>query len=119
MRLNWKTIPKFVITLPRLEQRQAKTQKELSKFGIEFQFFYGIDKNTLQDDEVIKGSKGAMACALSHQALMNYALNEGFDRIVVMEDDVKLCHDFNERISYIEKNCPDFDMFMLGPCTLR
>jgi len=83
-------------------------------------FFDAIDRNDVALPELSPktdnkfNALGAYACMMSHLILMKMALENKEDAIVVFEDDVIICEDFNARIRYIERSGVDFDMFLLG-----
>lgn len=98
--------------------------REFMRLGLRVEFFDAVDRNDLVLPELSpkKGSDaaheynalGAYACMMSHVGLMKMALLENHEAIVVFEDDVTLCEDFNDRIGYIERTGVDFDMLLLG-----
>src|ERR1700712_5389441 len=94
----------LVITLERAIERQEQVKKQLS--GLSFNFFYGIDKQNLNWDQIIqervyddeKAKKlnrygkgmilGHLACALSHRSVYEHVLEKGYKRVLIFEDDV-------------------------------
>ncbi len=96
----------YVLTLDRDVARQEHIRSELD--GIDYRFFKGIDKLNLDDKEVLVDgtydddkhhrlqrskrslSIGEVACALSHRAIYEDAVENNHERILVLEDDVKL-----------------------------
>ena len=50
----------------------------------------------------------------SHLALLKEARIRGEEVIMVMEDDIIVCDDFQDRIKYIESTGVEFDYFALG-----
>ena len=93
----------FVITLHRSEDRHAKINKHFA--GVDFEYFYGVDKQNLSYDELVanniynparakkmhRNSKemqfGHIACSMSHKELYKHILEKGYERVLVMEDD--------------------------------
>ena len=83
----------FVITIKRANDRQADVTKQLE--GLPFDFFYGVDKQTLHWDRIIEEKVyddvkarqlnrygkgmivGHIACALSHRKLYEHILENG------------------------------------------
>lgn len=94
----------FVVTLYRATERQLKIKKELS--GLNYEFFYGIDKrdNTIEEvkdkniyDEAASmhlartGSKmtlGNICCSLSHCKIYESTINNNWQKVLIFEDDV-------------------------------
>lgn len=93
----------IVITLERASGRQAKLRERLE--GLNFDFFYGVDKHQLSWEKVHsqglyddrkarqlnrwgKGMiLGHIACSLSHRNLYQHILDQGYRRVLVFEDD--------------------------------
>ncbi|MGE5106602.1 MAG: glycosyltransferase family 25 protein [Sphingobacteriales bacterium] len=99
----------FVITLERATERQEQIKKRLE--GLNFNFFYGVDKLQLNLKQLIneniydeaeakrldrygKGMVlGHVACALSHRKLYEHILRLGYKRALIFEDDVVPLYD--------------------------
>ena len=94
----------FVITIRRAVERQSEVAQHLE--GLPFDFFYGVDKQSLHWESIIeekiyddaksrqlnrygKGMiMGHIACALSHRKLYEHILDKGYKRVLIFEDDV-------------------------------
>lgn len=94
----------YILTISRGRERQEKLKNELK--GLNFNFFYGVDKNDLQLDKLIsqnvyneaaaikmqryhrKMTLGEIACSLGHRAIYEDALKNGYSKILVLEDDI-------------------------------
>jgi len=94
----------FVITLERAKDRQMQVSRQLE--GLPFDFFYGVDKQQLDRDQLInenvyddvrakelnrygKGMVlGHIACALSHRKLYEHIVAMGYKKVMIFEDDV-------------------------------
>lgn len=121
--MNFDSIPKYCISLKDSERR-AYISLEFKKAGInDVCFFDAINKNDLTvpagspkikiDGEYL--AKGILACMMSHVSLIKEAKKLNLPCIVIFEDDCIFCDDFQERISYIQKNIPEnWDMITLG-----
>ena len=120
MQLNFKTIPKYCISLERSKERRVHVLREFMRVGLRVEFFDAVDRKDLILPELSPkisnpyNALGALGCMMSHLGLMRAALSEGKEAIVVFEDDAIICEDFNDRIGYIERTGVDFDMFLLG-----
>ena len=95
----------FVITLERSANRQAHINKVLH--GLNYQFFFGADKNNFSIKELeekniynevlaVKHHRynkpmnaGQIGCALSHKHIYEEILKEGYERTLILEDDVE------------------------------
>lgn len=124
MKLEFKSIPKFCISLKRSQVRRDHVTKEFEKFDIHNVSFYdAIDKNNLIVPELsakrkIEGDAGNMpgilACMMSHVELIKRARTMKMKMICIFEDDVIFCDDFKDRIAYLETLDLEFDMLLLG-----
>lgn len=94
----------FVITLHRSADRHEKINKHLA--SVEFEYFYGVDKLDLTMEELIRTSVydpvkakkmhrnskemylGQVACSLSHRKLYHHILEKGYEKVLIMEDDM-------------------------------
>lgn len=121
----------YVLTLQRAGDRQRRVEKELA--GLKYQFFYGVDKHHLDMDQVMKDgiyddvshqklkrthrsmSLGEVACALSHRAIYQDIVDNGYQKALILEDDVQpnlhCNHHFRESLATLPK---DWDLLMLG-----
>lgn len=100
----------YVITLKRAVERQEKVNNHLK--GVDFEYFYGIDKQDLDLDDLqarfiyspTKAKKmhrngkgmilGHIACSLSHRELYKKILESGHEKVLIMEDDFVPNHTF-------------------------
>lgn len=123
----------FVILL-KSDQERVKHVTQLieanSNYDLKFTIFQAIDGGNLTTDKMkeyvkkgfvnknyrinqtlkIQYYKGQIGCALSHYLLWEYGLKKGIDNLVVIEDDVILCHRFADRIREVIKLLPsDYD----------
>lgn len=93
----------FVITLERATGRQQRVRERLA--GLDYRFHLGMDKRLLDparraaegyDEEADRRaarrsrimSQGELACAISHLQLYRAAVEQGWERVLVFEDDV-------------------------------
>lgn len=94
----------YVITLQRATDRHAHTQQELE--GLHYELFYGKDKQAFSVDDIKqKGiysealarrrhrygkamQPGMIGCAWSHAEVYRTIIKEGYQRVLILEDDV-------------------------------
>ncbi|MBB1286736.1 glycosyltransferase family 25 protein [Flavisolibacter sp. BT320] len=94
----------FVITLRRATDRHAHLQKELE--GLDYKLFYGKDKQDFLVEELEKQGiynsalarkhhrygkpmpPGMIGCSWSHVEVYKTILTEGYQRVLILEDDV-------------------------------
>jgi glycosyl transferase, family 25 len=94
----------FVVSVPRFKERHVQLQQTLE--GLNFEFFWGTDKQTLSRD-TLTGQKmydeaaarknqrqgkalndGEIACSLSHRSIYAAMVQHNWQRVLVLEDDV-------------------------------
>ena len=88
----------FVVTLERSKQRQYKISYEMERLGIPFEFFYGIDgyfeKQAYQQyvsnlpPKTRPMSPGALGLVKAYINLFQHAMDSGYQKILIFEDDV-------------------------------
>lgn len=60
---------------------------------------------------------GEIGCMIGHLAAMEKIINSNSDYGIILEDDVDLPEDFEEKFNKLFENCPpDFDVISLGSC---
>lgn len=121
----------YVLTLTRAKQRQHYIEEKLG--GLDFHFFWGIDGRDLSLEDLIRSgqydrdtflktkrgqrdmSLGEVACALSHRAIYEDTVSMGYNRVLILEDDV---HPIPAQLMNFEQlihELPlDWELFMLG-----
>lgn len=121
----------YVLTLPQCVDRQKNVEQALA--GLNWQFFWGTDKKQLNldsqdgyhlyDDELHRMTKrthrsmnsGEVACALSHKRIYQDVLDNGYQRVLIMEDDVLPELDKLKNFSKVVNQLPDdWELLMLG-----
>ena len=102
----------YLITLPRRRDRIEHAEKELDKCNLrDVTWFDGYDK------PIYEGTpNGNMGCTASHRALLELIAFNGYERVLVLEDDfLALYPDVNEKFAEMIKEVPkDFDLLYLG-----
>lgn len=123
----------YVVTVPRLKERQDQTTKLL--MGLDFEFVQGVDKEQLSNTEIEEFydnnahlslsrfdkplRRGEIACALSHLQVYRQAISNGFDRILVLEDDIDIIAESLNQIKAFLNGLPnDWELAYLG-CYLK
>lgn len=121
----------FVVTLPRFADRQQRMNEHLK--GLPFEFFFGADKleidyETARADGTYDEAKakklqrqgkplnpGEIACSLSHRNIYSAMVKEGWQRILILEDDAL---PLNEHLSLLDvtiKELPaDWELVYFG-----
>ena len=121
----------YVLTLDRATDRHAHIERALQ--GVDYRFFTGVDKQLFESGELAleaayddvahrtrrrthrSMSTGEVACALSHRAIHQDAIAEGYARILILEDDVVLCAEHLGAFRAAMEELPsDWELLMLG-----
>lgn len=94
----------YVLTIPRAVERHKQLQLDLS--GLNFDFFYGADKQSLtkenlienniyNEEQAIQNSRynkpmkmGEIACSLGHKLIYEDILKNNYSKVLISEDDV-------------------------------
>lgn len=121
----------YVLSIKRATKRHRKLQEHLA--GLDWHYFWGIDKRNLNAEIVCQQnlyddaghrqlkrtsrsmSLGEVACALSHRAIFEDVLANGYRNALILEDDVlpqpQADQAFAQSLSSLPK---DWELLMLG-----
>lgn len=121
----------FVVTLPRFNDRQQQMNEHLK--GLPFEYFYGADKLELNYEEAKANgtydegrakqlqrrgkvlNTGEIACSLSHRNVYAAMIKEGWQRILILEDDALPLYDRLEQLKDTINELPaDWELVYLG-----
>ncbi len=121
----------FVVSVPRFADRHIQLQKTLE--GLDFEFFWGTDKLTLQKDALIQQqvydealakknqrqgkalNEGEIACSLSHRSIYAAMTANNWQRVLILEDDVLPVFSKLELLPQAMQELPaDWDLVYLG-----
>lgn len=89
----------YVISLPERRDRQAEMGEQLQRIGVRLghgnvRLFSAIRPADKGEFDTL----GARGCFLSHLGVLQDAAAAACSRMVILEDDLNFCGDFNERI---------------------
>ncbi|WP_156896362.1 glycosyltransferase family 25 protein [Aestuariibacter salexigens] len=121
----------YVLTLKDATDRQQSVKQALQ--GLDFTFFYGTDKRNMSMQQVIDEGVyddtrhrqlkrthrsmmlGEIACALSHRNMWQDMVENGYQRVMIFEDDVLPVEQELARFSELMEQLPeDWQLLMLG-----
>jgi len=121
----------FVVTLPRFTDRQQRMNEYLK--GLNFEYFYGADKlelnyedaksNGTYDEARAKSLQrqgkalnlGEIACSLSHRNIYSAMIKEGWQRVLILEDDALPLYDRLDLLNDSIKELPaNWELVYLG-----
>lgn len=121
----------LVLTLPSLTERHLHVRNTLA--GLNFEFFYGVDKNEVTMEELKKQNwynteiyrqhykkpaemhPGMLCCSIGHMKMYEYITGKGFNRTLIMEDDVMPVEEELPKLPGIISELPaGWELFYLG-----
>ena len=112
----------YVLTIERAKDRQEKIKKDLK--GLNYSFFYGADKKDLdlkklEEEEIYspQGAKfqnrynkemtlGEIACSIGHKHIYEDVIKNGYEKALIMEDDVVFNFDEIANFSHLAEELP-------------
>lgn len=112
----------FLINLESRPDRLEKVSKKLKEFGIHTERFRGYDGKLLEPfvdpNILVRRTGGYIGCLLSHLEIMKISQQRGYDKILILEDDLGIRKDLNKvfmsQINELERNHKDWDCVYFG-----
>ena len=125
--MNNQQIPVLVISLAQASKRRKFIHEQMIKLKIDYEFFDAVDGNKLSHAYVNKFkikegeqyygqplSRGELGCAFSHLQVYEKMLTENIEKLIVLEDDVKLNDDFALLINNLSSASLQWDLTYIG-----
>lgn len=125
-------IPIYCINLKRATERKQRIQEEwINNLNFNIKFWLAYDRRNIENNKLIykydsartqkflgrELSLGEIACATSYTMLYSYLLNNDYDEVIVMEDDISPTIQNKTELFYIidkgKIEFPDAEMFIL------
>ena len=114
----------------KLTDRKSYVQKVVSKYNIDLHWILDYDKEVLDEVELSKQfpdlfsdkngqklSKAEISLVMKHYTAFNDVIQNNFKNVVVFEDDIILCDDFDVKLNkYINQLPIDYDILWIGTC---
>lgn len=106
----------YLLNLRKRKDRLEKSTKKLSELNINFDVFYGLDGSILNAiwnkfDNSYFTNPNYLGCAISHLSIYQDAINEEYDKILIIEDDNLI----NKNLHSLFVDIPQWnDLFYLG-----
>ena len=97
----------YCINLNHRVDRWGDCVKQFDKYDIEVERFSAVNGNEVIPNGVGKLLPGEVGVIRSNYNVIQDAKNNGYKNIVIFEDDVVLCEDFNERFDLHYVNVPN------------
>ena len=107
----------FCINLDRRPERWERSQTEFAKHGLTVERFAAIDGKDIQavtnGKQRINGAE--IGCSLSHKRILEMIVENGWEQVLIHEDDVEFVENFNERFEEAIKHVPPtWEILYLG-----
>jgi glycosyl transferase family 25 len=110
----------YVLSLKRSTDRRNTISERLKNQGIEFEFFDACDGSVMfniwkkLDNSNFK-TPNYLACSISHLSIYNDALSHKYQRILILEDDVRTHINLNDIFNSYKDQIPsDYDILYFG-----
>lgn len=112
--MNLKFDKIYLINLAKRKDRMIAVKKELDKYNINFERFEAVDGSKVVNDTGL--SNGALGCLLSHYEIISSAYKNGAESILIFEDDIEFCEDFNKKFETLYSEVPEDWQFLYLGC---
>ena len=102
----------FLINLDRRTDRLAKCDDWFMKNGVEYERLSACDGNAMQNGYDRKSSE--LGCKLSHVKALTIAEAQGYNRILILEDDFDPVDNFMEKFELAWPHVPEWTQLYFG-----
>lgn len=96
----------YCINLDSRPDRWLKMKEQFERLDLEVERFPGL-LGYPDDINPRRKTLGQIGCLKSHCEVIRDALDKGYEQILIFEDDVVLCDDFNKRLTFCTKYLPE------------
>jgi GR25 family glycosyltransferase involved in LPS biosynthesis len=102
------SIKTIIINLERRKDRWQEMRQELSKVScLDYQFFKAIDgQDILPIYNKALDTPNKHACLLSHKKAIQQAKENDYEQVLILEDDIEFCHDFDKKFNIYYNSLP-------------
>lgn len=97
----------YCINLKHRIDRWESCQTQFNKYGIEVERFDAVNGNEIIPEGINGLMPGEVGVIRSNYNVIKEAKENGYKKIIIFEDDVELCEDFNERFKLHYDNTPN------------
>lgn len=113
----------YVLNLKKREERLNLTRKRLSFAEIEnYTVFNGVDGSVMEKVWKVFSTQNSyfanssyLGCAISHLSIYRHALDNGYEKILILEDDNRVHRLANSLMNHFSSQIPDWkDLLYLG-----
>jgi GR25 family glycosyltransferase involved in LPS biosynthesis len=114
----------YLINMDKDIDRLDKMTKECDKFNIKFERFSGVNPKILPEEEKNKYitkfcqkycTNGIIGCGISHLKIYEDVINNNYNNVLILEDDVYFEDDFHSILNNALEELPnDYDILYIG-----
>jgi GR25 family glycosyltransferase involved in LPS biosynthesis len=106
----------YCVSLKHKDVRRAHAKREFAKIGIAVDFWDAVEGRRIDHKQhSLQHTAGMVGCFLSHHNIYKHALENGYEKILVLEDDLKPMAGFSVFMKMALKNLPDdWEFIYLG-----
>ena len=110
----------YVINMDKDKERMYILDKKMKELGIKYQRITGVDGKKVYPKykDKTKLRPGQIGCLLSHLNILNDAIKNKYDNILVLEDDIlfhrNFHNEFKKKYNKLMKNEKNYDLIYLG-----
>ena len=110
----------YIINMDKDKSRMNVLDKKMKKLGLEYQRIPGVDGKKIYPKYKNKTTlrPGQLGCLLSHLHILEDAIKNKYDNILVLEDDIlfhnNFHHEFKKKYNKLVKNEKKYDIIYLG-----
>ena len=97
----------YCINLKHRDDRWSDCSKQFDEFGLDVERFDAVNGKEVTPEGVGILLPGEVGVIRSNYNIIKDAKEKGYKRIIIFEDDVELCEDFNERFMSHYTSTPD------------
>jgi GR25 family glycosyltransferase involved in LPS biosynthesis len=102
----------YCVNLERRPERWDICKEVFSQYNINVERYEAVDGT--KHDRVGKMSHGEVGCLLSHLNILKKCKEDNVSNVLILEDDVEFCSNFDKLFSEYIKEVPEWDILYLG-----
>lgn len=111
----------YLLNLHKRTDRLLKSTDKMQQANISFERFGATDGSVMNQiwqsfskDNKYFSNPNYLGCAISHLSIYQDALDKGYSKILIVEDDICIHKDANNLFSSVIKTVPDWELLYLG-----
>lgn len=102
----------YCVNLAKRPERWESAKKQFSKHNIHVERYDAVDGKTIGNIPTLK--PGELGCLISHLDILMNCQKNNIKNVLITEDDVQFCENFNSKFSQYLKELPEWDMLYFG-----